>query len=218
MDIGDEINAIQRETGQGRIKEQDVRTITLRRSYDAPIEDVWDAITDPKRVNRWFLPVTGDFRLGGTYQIENNAGGEIVACEPPERLKVTWVLGEPSEADLSEVEVRLSPGTDGQTLFELCHTAVVDPGFWSMYGPGAVGVGWDLTLLGLGLHLGGGEIDKAEREAFEQSPEARDFMTRSSRAWGAAYEASGADSAEVATVVENTTKFYAPDQDAPSQS
>jgi uncharacterized protein YndB with AHSA1/START domain len=218
MDIGDEINALRRETGQARIDDQDVRTITLRRTYDAPIEDVWDAVTDPKRVNRWFLPVTGDFRLGGTYQIEGNAGGEIVACEPPERLKITWVLGDPSEADLSEVEIRLSTRTDGQTLFELCHTAVVDPGFWSMYGPGAVGVGWDLTLLGLGLHLSGGEIDKAAREAFEQSPEAREFMTLSAQAWGAAYEASGASSAEVATVVENTTTFYVPDQDGQNQS
>ncbi|TDD06120.1 hypothetical protein E1292_15690 [Nonomuraea deserti] len=50
-----------------------------------------------------------------------------------------------------EVEVRLSAAAGG-TLFELMHAAEV-PDFWSGFGPGAAGVGWDLALLGLGLHL-----------------------------------------------------------------
>ena len=35
-----------------------------RRTYDAPIEDVWDAVTNPERISRWFLPVSGDLRAG----------------------------------------------------------------------------------------------------------------------------------------------------------
>ena len=65
-------------------------------TYDAPIEDVWDALTNPERIGRWFLPISGDYRLGGRYQFEGNAGGEIVACERPNRLRVTWVYGEPA--------------------------------------------------------------------------------------------------------------------------
>ncbi len=210
IDIVNEIHAVRRETGHRRIPAGDGRTVLLRRTYRAPIEDVWDAITDPDRINRWFLPVTGDLRLGGRYQLKGNAGGEILRCEPPHLLTVTWVFGEnPTEVDVSEVEVRLSSGAQGETVFELEHTAVVDAERWAEFGPGAVGVGWDLTVLGLGLHLRGESIE--EPHAWEESAEAKEFMTESSKAWGAALEAAGATSAEVATAVDNTTKFYAPD-------
>jgi uncharacterized protein YndB with AHSA1/START domain len=207
-----ELDAVDRAVGNRRIPAGEGRTVVLRRRYNAPVEDVWDAITDPERIGRWFLPVTGDLRLGGTYQLKGNAGGEIVACQPPRLLRVTWVYGEdPAETDVSEVEVRLSPAADGRTLLELEHAAVVDPKFWAEFGPGATGVGWDLGLLGLALHLRGGSID--DPDAWQRSPEARAFITRSSAAWGAAHQATGASGDEVAAAVANTTRFYAPDPD-----
>ena len=212
-DFADEIDAVHRETGQRHIPAGAGRTVVMRRSYDAPVEDVWDAITDPDRINRWFLPITGDLRLGGRYQLKGNAGGEILRCEPPHLLAVTWVFGEDTtDADITEVQVRLSPGADGATVFELEHTAVVDPQRWAEFGPGAVGVGWDLTLIGLGLHLRGESID--DPDAWLVSPEVREYMTASSDAWGLALRAAGATPAEVAAAVGNTTRFYAPDPDA----
>ena len=35
-------------------------------TYRRRIEDVWDACTTAERIGRWFLPVTGDLRLGGS--------------------------------------------------------------------------------------------------------------------------------------------------------
>ena len=67
---------------------------------------------------------------------------------------------------------------NGDTLFELEHAAVPDPNLWGKFGPGAVGVGWDLTLLGLALHLQGGSIE--DPEAWGLTPEARELMIRSS--------------------------------------
>jgi uncharacterized protein YndB with AHSA1/START domain len=213
-DFTSELDGVDRAVGNRRIPAGEGRTVALRRRYNAPVEDVWDAITDPERITRWFLPVSGDLRLGGSYQLKGNAGGEIVACQPPRLLRVTWVYGEdPGETDVSEVEVRLSPAADGQTLLELEHAAVVDPKFWAEFGPGAVGVGWDLGLLGLALHLRGGSID--DPEAWGQTPEGRAFITRSSAAWGAAHQAAGAGGDEVAAAVANTTRFYAPDPDSP---
>jgi uncharacterized protein YndB with AHSA1/START domain len=211
INILDELSAVHRETGRGRIPAGEGRTVVLRRGYDAPIEDVWDAITNPDRIPRWFLPVSGDLRLGGTYQFEGNAGGRILECEPPRRIRATWVFGvPPEEADGSEVEVSLAPEGDGRTAFELKHTAITDPERWAEFGPGAVGVGWDGALLGLTLHLRGGSLD-VDPNVWQASPEGRKFMTESSAAWGAALKASGASSAEVAVAVENTTRFYAPD-------
>ena len=124
---------------------------------------------------------------------------------------MSWIFGEPAEEDFSEVEVRLSEAVGGGTVFELEHVAMVDAERWTEFGPGAVGVGWDLTLLGLGLHLGGEEIKESEREAWGMSAEARDFMIQSSQAWASAHEAAGATSAEAAAARDNTARFYAPE-------
>ena len=176
IDIVREIEAIQREVGEGTIPAGVGRAVRLRRDFDAPIEDVWDALTNPERIGRWFLPITGDYRLGGRYQFEGNAGGEILACERPDRLKVSWVYGEVSSpADVSELEVRLSTVDGGATRFELDHTAVVPDERWVEYGPGAVGVGWDMGLLGLGLHLSGGSVGDPDGLAgLTRGPRVRD--------------------------------------------
>lgn len=207
-DIVDQINDIHREVGKRSLAEGEARTILLRRTYDAAASDVWDACTDPERIGRWFLPVSGDLKLGGRYQLQGNAGGEILRCEPPKLLKVSWVMGE--NPGFSEVEVRLTEEGEERTLFELEHVAVVPDEMWDQFGPGAVGVGWDLGLLGLGRFLQGAAVDPAEALAWQGSDEARAFAARSSEAWGEAYGASGAPADTVASAVRATTAFYAP--------
>jgi len=207
-DILDQINDIHREVGRRAVADGEAHAVLLRRTYDAPAEDVWDACTDPERISRWFLPVSGDLKLGGHYQLQGNAGGEILECVPPKRLRVSWVMGD--DPGFSEVEVRLTAESAEQTVFELEHVAVVPPEFWDQFGPGAVGVGWDGAVLGLGLHLKGGELGPAAAEAWQASDEGREFMTRSSEAWGEAYTASGAADDVVAAAVRATTEFYVP--------
>jgi uncharacterized protein YndB with AHSA1/START domain len=210
IDIVKEIEAVHRETGTKDIPAGAGRTVRLQRDYEAAIEDVWDALTDPERIGRWFLPISGDYRLGGRYQFEGNAGGEIVACERPNRLKVTWVYGEVlSAADVSEVEISLSALDPETTRVVLEHAAVVPEDRWAQFGPGAVGVGWDGGVLGLALHLRGGSV--GDPMAWQVSEEGRRFLTLSSEAWGEANRAAGADPATVARAVANTTAFYAPE-------
>jgi uncharacterized protein YndB with AHSA1/START domain len=215
MDVIREIEAIAREVGSGRIAATDARVVRLRRTYDAAIDDVWDALTNPDRISRWFLPITGDFRLGGSYQLEGNAGGTIVACDRPNSFRITWVYGEPaSPSDTSEVEIRLTAEGVESTTVELEHVAAVPPEMWDQFGPGAVGVGWDGGMLGLGLHLEGGEIAIEDRAAWPFSDEGREFYQRSSEAWGEANHAAGADAETVAGNVAATTAFYTTDPGA----
>jgi uncharacterized protein YndB with AHSA1/START domain len=214
IDIVREIEGTKREVRPGRIAAGEGRAIVLRRTYDAPVAEVWDALTNPERIGRWFLPISGDYRIGGRFQFEGNAGGEILECDRPNHVKVTWVYGEPkSEADISEVVVRLS-GSGEATVLELEHTAIVPDEMWSEYGPGATGVGWEGGLLGLSLHLQGGSIE--DPEAWQVSEEGRTYYARSSEAWGEANRAAGADPETVARNVANTTAFYAPDPAAVS--
>jgi uncharacterized protein YndB with AHSA1/START domain len=208
-DIVDRINDVHREVGSREVSGEQARTVRLRRTYHAAVEDVWDACTTAERVARWFLPVTGDLRLGGHYQLEGNAGGEILQCDPPEVLRVSWVMGD-SDA-FSEVRLRLTADGADRTVFDLEHTAVVPPEMWDQFGPGAVGVGWDGALVGLDMYLESGRgMDPAEAAAWNESEEARELMTRSSGAWGKAYAASGASAETVDSAVAATTAFYVP--------
>jgi len=187
IDIINQVNATHREIGSRPVATGAGRSLLLRRTYDAAVEDVWSACTDPERLGRWLGPVTGDLRVGGTYALEGNAGGEILRCEQPRLLAVTWVLG---EGMATEVEVRLAP--DGErTTFELEHSSpaeIVDELVGS-YGPGGtigIGGGWDLTLLALDRHLTGDRFDPA---TWEDTAEAREFATRACHAWGPAVRA-----------------------------
>ena len=211
-DMDDQITRTDREVADFSRPTREGHTVRLRRTYDAPIDDVWSACSEAERIGRWFMPVTGDLRVGGHYQLEGNAGGEILVCEPPRRLVVTWIFGDPGPDPFSEVEVRLSRTDDGGTLFELEHRAVVDDKFWDQFGPGAVGIGWDLGLLGLAAYLHGVVVEEKEVMA---SPEGRDFTRRSGEAWRIAHEASGADAAFAATVAENTIAAYTPEGPPP---
>ena len=210
VDIATEIGVVQREVASGRLAAGEGRVVRLTRTYDAPIEDVWDALTNADRISRWFLPISGDLHVGGRYQLEGNAGGEVLACDPPNRYRVTWVYGEVTDpAAVSELELRLASTAGGLTRLELEHTAIVPEDAWAMFGPGAVGVGWDGGLLGLSLHLRGGSI--SDPIAWQLGPEGREFNRLCSVAWGAANEAAGADPAAAAAAVANTTAFYAPE-------
>jgi uncharacterized protein YndB with AHSA1/START domain len=208
IDIVREIQASSRGVGEATTPGGAAHVVRLERTYDAPVDDVWDAVTSPDRIARWFLPISGDLRLGGTYQFEGNAGGTILACERPNRLQVTWVFGDPT-ADPSILELRLAAADGDMTRLELEHTAIVPDEFWSEYGPGAVGVGWDGAALGLALHLRGGSIDDPAEWA--ASAEGREFYRQSSEAWGAAHLASGADPDAAAHAVAGTYAFYAPE-------
>jgi uncharacterized protein YndB with AHSA1/START domain len=173
-----------REVGRRRIAAGEARTALLRRRYDASIQDVWDACTDPDRINRWLLPVSGDLRPGGTFSVEGNASGEILRCQPPRLLTLTWVYG---DRPADEVELRLSEDGDGRTVLELEHASVCDtaPDGVSDAILG-VGSGWDLPLcLSLPMYLRGELPDAPAADWYQPTPEHLELAERSGRAWAA---------------------------------
>ncbi|SDM36795.1 SRPBCC family protein [Allokutzneria albata] len=213
IDIVNQINATHREIGTLPVATGEGRSLLLRRSYDAAIEDVWNACTDPDRIGRWLAPIEGDLRLGGKYQLKDNAGGEILRCEEPHLIKVTWVLG---EGMATEVEVRLAPDGDGGTVVELEHASpaeIVD-NLVGTYGPGhtiGIGCGWDLSLLGLDLFLRGVEFDPA---TWGNTAEGREFSTRSCHAWGPAVQAAwGTGDDDLAAAISFAVQHFAPSGD-----
>jgi uncharacterized protein YndB with AHSA1/START domain len=85
---------VQREVRTGQRDGEATRIVVARRTYATEQADLWDAVTNPERLPRWFLPVTGELRVGGRYQLEGNAGGTVQRCDEPERFAVTWGYAE----------------------------------------------------------------------------------------------------------------------------
>ncbi|SCL28276.1 SRPBCC family protein [Micromonospora inyonensis] len=203
IDIVNQLSAIHRQVTREPSESGETVTVLLRRDYDAPIDDVWHAVTDPERLRRWFLPVSGDLRVGGKFQLEGNAGGEILTCEPPRLLRVTF--GAPT----SLVELRLSATDEDATALELVHTAPVD-----LAGSGAgalyVGPGWDGALLSLALFVPGEVSD--DPVAAANSPEGQEFSRGSVHAWVDVVTASGTASPEEITAATAVSLAqFAPD-------
>lgn len=199
------IGAVTREVQSRDYEGRPARVVVATCAYDTAIEDVWDAITKAERIPRWFLPVSGDLRLGGRYQLHGNASGQITGCEPPTHLALTWEFG----GDVSWVHVRLAKLSDGGTHLQLEHIAYVPEDRWTQYGPGAVGVGWDLTLMGLGQHLStGAAVDPQQALAWTASEEGKNFMRQSSEQWCGASISAGTDEAAARDAASRTTAFY----------
>jgi uncharacterized protein YndB with AHSA1/START domain len=211
IDVTQQIDAVRRQVGTRTLEAGEARVVTVSQTYAAALDDVWDACTDPERIPRWFLPVSGDLRLGGRYQLEGNAGGTIEGCDPPKSFAATWEYGDM----VSWIEVRLTTEPEGGTRFELDHIAHVDE-HWAEFGPGAVGIGWDMGLMGLALHLSSGTpADPEESAAWAASDEGRRFVSLSSRRWCEASIAAGTDEAEAQAAADRTTAAYTAPASAP---
>ena len=180
------------------------KAVIASRIYDTDADDLWDALTNPERLPRWFAPVSGELMLGGKYQVEGNAGGTITACEPKKKIALTWEF----MGGMSWVTITLSRADEG-TRLELEHVAPIDP-HWGKFGPGAVGVGWDLGFMGLARHLAEPTAEKPAEavEGWFASDEAKQMIRATSSDWGRADAEGGEDRAEALARAEMTRKFY----------
>lgn len=208
FDFGLHLAAVARSVSSPEHDGRPTRAVTLSRSYPTTIEDLWDAVTNPQRIPRWFTPVSGDLETGGRYQLEGNAGGVIEVCEPPSLLALTWVFGE----YVSWVKARVSGDEAGGARLTLTHTAPHSE-HWDQYGAGATGVGWEMALAGLAIHLGQPDAPKPDEAEFAASPDGRGFIVGSSEAWGEAAVAGGEDPGAARAAAARTTAFYTGEAD-----
>ena len=205
IDVNQQINAVRRQIGSRVLDAGEARVSTISQTYDATVEDVWDACTNPERIPRWFLPISGDLQLHGRYQLEGNASGVVERCDPPKSFAATWEFG----GQVSWIEVRLAPEREGRTRFELEHVAHVSDELWAEYGPGATGIGWDGALMGLARHLAGAPpVDPQESQEWMLSAEGKRFSTLSGQRWCEADIAFGTDEETARAAAERSIAFY----------
>ena len=97
------------------------RAVRFERSFAAAPEEVWSALTESDRVERWLAPAVLEPRRGGLVEIvfdeEQTVTGVVLTWEPPRLLEYEWRFpGEPE----SIVRFALSPQVGG-TLLVLDH-------------------------------------------------------------------------------------------------
>ena len=203
LDVETHLGAVDRIVSSPVRDGQPARAVTLCRTYATAVDDLWDALTNGDRIPRWFMPVSGDLEPGGRYQLEGNAGGVITACEPPSRVAVTWEFG----GDVSWVEVGVADEGAGRVRLTLTHTALLSE-HWERYGPGAVGVGWEMGLLGLARHIARPDGPKLDAVEFAASRDGKALLVGSSERWGEAAVGSGEDAEAARAAARRTAAFY----------
>lgn len=130
--------------------------LVVKRTFSAPINDVWESITDPERTARWYGPWRGDARPGALIEIqmayEDGAPSfpmRIDACEPPHRLAVTQI----EEAGDWRIELLLSEVAGTTELRLVQHLD-------SREHVGSIGPGWEWYMDMLNAARHGGPLPK----------------------------------------------------------
>jgi uncharacterized protein YndB with AHSA1/START domain len=131
--------------------------VLIERSFHAPVEDVWAAVTEPERLARWIGTWSGD-PASGVVQFRMTAEGEDIEaepvtvheCDPPRRLALSWVSGPPASG-VWEVELDLTEEA-GRTTLTFAQR-VPDTATGRDVGPG-----WEYYLDRLVTALGDGDL------------------------------------------------------------
>ncbi|GIM93768.1 SRPBCC family protein [Paractinoplanes toevensis] len=203
-DVRQQISSVRRTLGRRTLEAGEARVSTISQVYETDIDDLWTVVTSAERIERWFMPITGELKEGGHYQLEGNAGGTITSCDKPHGFTATWEFG----GDVSWITVRLAE-TDGGTRFELEHVAHVKDEWWDQFGPGATGIGWDSGLLGLASYVLDRNFTRLSMEevmAWVAEGDGKLFMRLSADAWA---EVSIADGEDPAVAAARADRGYA---------
>jgi uncharacterized protein YndB with AHSA1/START domain len=165
----------------------DARVAVFTRTYPTTVEDLWDACTNPERLGRWYTTVTGDLRVGGTFEQVLMGSGTILVCDAPHLLRLSLGGG------TDEIEARVSAGPeDGTATLEVEHATTHDSheiGGQMYDAIFCMGGGYYPRLLALDLHLRGTLPDDYDSTAFHLNPDMRAPIERGSAAMAALLEA-----------------------------
>lgn len=114
------------------------RVVRIERTFEAPVETVFDAWTTPEVIRRWFHcrsdwdtpEAEVDLRIGGKVLVvmrkpdgtEVKANGEFTIIDQPHRLVMTWTFDDdPSNQQLLELTLSES---DGSTTVILVNSGI----------------------------------------------------------------------------------------------
>lgn len=154
--------------------------VRIEDRYDTDIDDLWSALTDPRRLARWYGEVEGDLRPGGQFREHVFASGwqgigRVDACEPPRRLLVT--SKDPDEPYEEIIEATLTADGDQTVL-------VIEARGMPLDKIAFYGAGWQIHAEDLAAHIAGRDRGDADARWDELVPAYQDLaanITRSTK-------------------------------------
>lgn len=206
MDFERAFGADTREVGKGEREGRPTQLVRASRTYPTSQADLWTAITEKQRIERWFGNVSGDFKRGGRFAIEGNADGEIASCDPPHTLALTWEFG----GNKSWVTATVKSVEGGAlTLEHELPTDAESEAHWEKSGPGATGVGWEMAMLGLDgyVQTNGQSVIEAVH-AWAEGDGGKSSLRSWAEAWGDAHTEDGTPSKIAMETAVRTAAFY----------
>ena len=207
MDFSSPLGMERRTVEESVYRDAPARIVEGSRTFATDSQDVWDAISSPDRIPQWFLPIRGDLQVGGRYQLEGNASGDILRCEVASAVEISWEFGEST----SWVRLTLASLDEGSNL-KLEHIMPKDEAseaHWNQFGPGATGIGWDLGYLGLGMYLSSGKaMQQQECLEWMASAPGKQFVQDCATQWSDAHVRSGVPKETADAMALATVKAY----------
>jgi uncharacterized protein YndB with AHSA1/START domain len=140
----------------------DKGVVRIEDRYDTDIDDLWSALTDPRRLARWFGEVEGDLRLGGAFHARipgaGDRTGRVDTCQPPLRLALTMrdPDAQPGQPDEEAIETTLT--ADGNQTILVIEVQGMPLDIIAFYG-----AGWQIHAENLARHIAG--LDRDDTEA-----------------------------------------------------
>jgi uncharacterized protein YndB with AHSA1/START domain len=147
--------------------------VRMEDRFDTDIEDLWSALTDPRRLARWHSEVKGDLRLGGTFSRRSSDGesaGRVDACDPPRRLLVTLRDADPQPGQPEETVIEATLTSDGEGTVLVVEERGLPLPLLPAYGAGV-----QIHVENLANHIAGREPADAEARWDELLPAYRDL-------------------------------------------
>jgi len=137
--------------------------VRMEERFDVAIDEVWSALTDPRRLAGWFGEVEGDLRPGGDFRAHLTDAGEraghVDLCEPPHRLAVTMrdPDARPGQPGQTVIDGRLTADGDGDGTIVVWEERGLPVHLLAAYGTGI-----QIHVEQLGDHLAGRELRDSE--------------------------------------------------------
>jgi uncharacterized protein YndB with AHSA1/START domain len=159
------IGSLRAADGTGAVRMED--------RFDTGIDDLWSALTEPRRLARWLGDFTGDLRLGGQFQAHFFASGwegtgRVEMCEPPRHLLVLT-----REAKREEHAIEATLTADGEQTLLVIEERGMPPELLAAYGAGV-----QIHVEDLAAHVAGRDRSDAGPRWLELLPPYEDLAAQ----------------------------------------
>jgi len=129
-----------------------MNTVIVERTYQAPIDRVWDAVTDKSKMKQWYFNVS-DFRPEPGFKLEFMGGDEntqyrhlceVVEAHKPNKLSYTWQYE--NIEGVSLVSIELIAEAESRTHVKLTHSGLDFKTDDKNFLPSSFDAGWNYIL------------------------------------------------------------------------